>query len=344
MYKVGVIGFGKIGKLRAGLVEKHPSLSLDSICESDAKQLQGFEGKIKCPVVSDYREVLSRKPAIVFVCTPNHLIGEIVIRALESGCNVFAEKPPGRSVEEAHSMHGAAMKNPRLKLKFGFNHRYHDSVIQAWRLIQSRRLGEIISIRGVYGKSGGADFAKEWRNDPLRSGGGILLDQGIHMLDLMRLFCGEFVEIKSFVETLFWNVGVEDNAFAIMKSENGRIATLHSSATLWNHTFEMAIGLEEGYLKLKGILSNSGTYGDETLTVARKTYDKETMGSPLEEVYHYRNDESWTREIDEFVDCISNGKPVQVGSSAEAVQVIDLVFRIYHSDASFSRRYRREIG
>ncbi|MBU2510519.1 Gfo/Idh/MocA family oxidoreductase [bacterium] len=329
MYKAVIIGFGKIGKLRARLIDSNENMTLDSIC--DISHVPDME-RYRCPVFKDYREVLKRAPDIVFVCTSNDLLAKVVIEALDCGCHVFSEKPPGRNVAETKAMIDAENRNPELKLKFGFNHRYHDSVMQAHRLATGGRFGKILSVRGVYGKSGGVGFEKEWRNQRRFSGGGILLDQGIHMLDLMMLFCGNFTEIKSFVDNLHWNIDVEDNTFALMRNEENQIGMILSSATQWKHTFNLEIILEDGYLALRGILSGSMTYGKESLVIARKTYDPKSIGNPHEETYYYDIDNSWEREISEFIECITLNKAIKIGNSQDALKVMELVRRIYASD------------
>merc|ERR1711991_1041851 len=149
----------------------------------------------------------------------------------------------------------AEKKNPNTKLMFGFNHRYHPSVLKAKSIVDSGRLGNIIALRGIYGKSGGLNYNLSWRNDFEKSGGGILLDQGIHMLDLFNMFLGGFDKIKSFISNIYWEMEVEDNAIVILKNKKNQLATLHSSATFWKHLFQLNILLDKGYLKLDGLLS-----------------------------------------------------------------------------------------
>ena len=129
---------------------------------------------------------------------------------------------------------------------YGFNHRYHDSVMDAIKIIHNNDLGEVISLRGIYGKSKIINYKSNWRTKRSIAGGGILLDQGIHMVDMMRLFGGEFVDVHSFVSNNFWKHDVEDNAYAIMKTDNGVVAMLHSSATQWRHRFNLEINLSRG--------------------------------------------------------------------------------------------------
>ena len=199
-------------------------------------------------------------------------------------------------------------------------------------------------MRGVYGKAGGKDFDRSWRNDPEKSGGGILLDQGIHMLDLFHDFCGEFDEVKSFIGRQYWNVPVEDNAFAMMRNERGQVATIHSSATQWRHMFRLEIYLEKGFLALNGILSSTMTYGRESLTVARTHFDEDGYPSPNPEetISYFEEDRSWEKEMEEFVRCIKNDEPIKIGTPAHASAAMKAVERIYNGDPSLSKAQRSE--
>jgi predicted dehydrogenase len=148
---------------------------------------------------SHYRQLLEEPLDVLFVSLPNYLAAEVTMAGLQRGLHVFCEKPPGRNVQDIERVMEAEKRHPGLLLKYGFNHRYHDSVREALRIVQSKELGEVVNLRGVYGKSKIIPFSGGWRAERKYAGGGILLNQGIHMVDLMRLFCGEFVEVKSFV-------------------------------------------------------------------------------------------------------------------------------------------------
>ena len=243
--KVGIAGYGIVGKRRHQFIDAHPSLKVTAICEQNftnsAVELSG----IAC--YNNYKELLEKESLdILFVCLTNNIAAEVTIAALEKKLHVFCEKPPGKNVDDIRNVIEVEKKFPELKLKYGFNHRYHDSVKEALRIIQSRELGDVVNLRGVYGKSRIIPFSGGWRSKRELAGGGILLDQGIHMVDLMRLFCGEFEEIKSFISNDFWGHDVEDNAFAIMKDKKGRIAMLNSSAPQWQHKFNVEISLSNG--------------------------------------------------------------------------------------------------
>ena len=168
-------------------------------------------------------------------------------------------------------------------------------------------------------------------------GGGIFLDQGIHMLDLMQLFCGEFEEVKSFISNKHWQHDVEDNAYAIMRDSEGRIAMLHSSATQWQHKFSLDISLTKGYLELSGILTGSKSYGEETLSIGRK--DEADVGALRSEQIKYLVDPSWEKEIGEFTDAILSEGSILYGKSTEALATMKLLYRIYFADSQWNETF-----
>ena len=278
--KVGIAGYGVVGKRRRHFIDLHSDLETVAVCDVNFKKSEILSDGIKA--FSHYQELLNEPLDVLFVSLPNYLAAEVTIAGLERGMHVFCEKPPGQNVADIERVICEEKKHPKLKLKYGFNHRYHESVREALRIIKLGELGEIFNIRGVYGKSKIIPFAGGWRAERKYAGGGILLDQGIHMVDLMRLFCGEFVEVKSYVSNKYWHHDVEDNAFALMKDKQGRIAMLHSSATQWQHRFSLEIALAHGYLVLSGILSGSKSYGEEKLIIGRR--DESDVGTTKETV------------------------------------------------------------
>jgi predicted dehydrogenase len=266
----------------------------------------------------------------------------VTVAALEKDYHVFCEKPPGRDLADIARVIACEKERPRLRLKYGFNHRYHDSVSNALDIVGSGDLGRVINIRGVYGKSVMINFQSDWRTKREIAGGGILLDQGIHMVDLMRLFGGEFTEINSVVSNSFWNHDVEDNAYALMRSKSGVVAMLHSSATEWRHRFQLDITLENGSITLNGILSGSKSYGEETMTVARTNgvFD----GDPEEHITIFKHDSSWALEIAEFADAIRTETPIVNGSSQDAFNTMKLVYDIYCADPDWKQRWNLDNG
>jgi predicted dehydrogenase len=334
--KVGIAGYGVVGKRRHEYIDVHPNMKVVAVCDQSFLEKSVDEKGMLCFV--NYHDLLKEKLDVLFVCLPNEIAAEVTIQGLEHNMHVFCEKPPGRNVEDIERVIEVEKKLPKLKLKYGFNHRYHDSVRLALDSINSGKLGEVINIRGVYGKSRIVSFAGGWRSKRDISGGGILLDQGIHMLDLMRLFSGEFIEVKSFVENSYWEHDIEDNAFAIMKDTSGRVAMLHSSATQWQHRFVMEITLSEGYIELHGILSGSKSYGEEKIIIGRR--DDESMNGQMEsKTIKFLTDNSWKDEIFEFADSILNNKSIISGTSNDALETMKLVYSIYYNDEKWRNKF-----
>ncbi len=334
-FKVGIAGYGTIGRLRHKFSDLHPNLEVIAVCDQSFQNKGIFENGIY--YFSDYKNLLDEDLDIVFVCLPNFLSPIVTIAALEKGMHVFCEKPPGRNLEDVRSVIECEKKHPDQRLMYGFNHRYHDSVQDALRIIQSGELGKVKDLRGVYGKSKIIRFdTNEWRTKRSMAGGGILLDQGIHMVDMMRLFAGEFTEVYSFVNNDFWHHDVEDNAYALMRTIDGKIAMLHSSATQWRHRFQLDITLEKGAIFLSGILTNSRSYGAETITVMFA--GENDAGDPKEQTTRYNSDHSWPDEIATFVESIISNKPILGGSSFDAFKTMELVEKIYQADTEWMNK------
>jgi len=335
--KVGIAGYGIVGKRRHEFMLDHPNLQVTALCEQNFAQTPIEISGIK--TYSNYKELLKKEDLdVLFVCLTNNIAAEVTIAGLRKGLHVFCEKPPGRNVEDIQNVIAEEVKHPKLKLKYGFNHRYHDSVRQALMLIQSGELGEVVNLRGVYGKSSVIPFSGGWRSKRELAGGGILLDQGIHMVDLMRLFCGEFTEVKSFVSNDFWKHDVEDNAYALMKDSKGRVAMLNSSATQWQHRFNLEITLSQGYIELHGILSGSKSYGEEKIVIGKR--DESSVNGQMEsKTIKFLQDNSWKDEIGEFATAIVEDKPIESGTSKDALETMKLVFSIYFSDPKWRNKF-----
>ncbi len=332
--RVGIAGYGVVGKRRRECIDRNPQL--ETVAVSDRELSTGtMPDGIRS--YSDALALLDDELDAVFVSLPNDLAPRVSIAALDRGFHVFCEKPPGRDVNDILAVCAEERKHPELKLKYGFNHRYHDSVIQAKKLIDSTSLGQLINLKGVYGKSRIISFASDWRTRRREAGGGILLDQGIHLLDMMRLFAGEFTDISSFISNEYWRHDVEDNAYALMRTSEGVVAMVHSSATQWRHQFRLEITLTEGAIVLGGILSGSKSYGDETMTTIIKSPEEGSM--PVEETTTYNIDHSWQDEINEFSEAILRNKPIRYGNSQDALRTMELVYRIYCADQDWQRRF-----
>lgn len=334
-FKVGIAGYGVVGKRRRQYIDKNPYLKTIAACDQYFDGGEVIDDGIRC--YKNYVDLLKEDLDVLFVSLPNYLAPDVTIAGLRRGLHVFCEKPPGREVKDIERVMEAEKANPGLLLKYGFNHRYHESVKTALSIIRSGELGAVLNMRGVYGKSKIIPFAGGWRAERAQAGGGILLDQGIHMVDLMRLFCGDFKDVYSIISNGYWKHDVEDNAYVLMRDQQGRVAMLHSSATQWSHIFSLSISLENGFLELSGILSGSKSYGEEKLHIGRR--DEADTGTTREEVITYLDDPSWGAEINEFAEAVVNKGKVLFGSSQDALETMKLVYRIYCADKNWKNSY-----
>lgn len=323
-----IFGYGYMGKIRYRILRTHPHVKSVKIIDPGINPAaEDLEGEVLDP---DERIPWERFDA-VFVCTPNNVTADLCVAGLRYCGHVFCEKPPGRNWEDFSRIMEAAEAVPRHTLVFGFNHRFHPSVQAANALIGKGGLGDILYVKGTYGKSGGVRYRENWRNDRRISGGGMLLDQGIHMLDLFQLFLGPLTVVDAVLTDSFWNCGVEDNAFVLLRSEEGVAAFLHSSSTLWKHTFRIEIGCRDGYLVASGLLSQTGSYGREQLVIGKRQFEDEALalGNPREEIIYFDRDESWEKEIDEFISAIKGGRCANHGTLEEARRAMEIIRDVY---------------
>lgn len=334
MIKIGIAGFGKMGQIRAEEIYKNKHTKL--IAVFDVNTPENLDDRVL--VCKTYDELLENDLDAVFICAFNDVNAEYTKKALQKGFHVFCEKPPARNTQELQTVLDEE-KQSGLVLKYGFNHRLHYSVMEAKKIIDSGELGKLLWMRGVYGKAGSIDYHKNWRNYRQISGGGILIDQGIHMLDLMMYFSGQkFTHIQSIITNAYWDIESEDNAFVNMKTDYGVIATLHSSATQWKHKFLLEMCFEEGFINLDGILSNSRSYAPETMVVGKREFEDITfaMGKPKENITWFEYDDSWKLELEEFIEAIQNKTEVQQGTSQDAYNALKLVEEIYEKSGFYN--------
>lgn len=327
--RVAIIGMGRMGKCRYNAMNRHGGYEITAVCDINRENFM-YDGVKE---YTDWKQCIDDSDIdAVIVCTYNAAIPDVVCYALSKGLAVFSEKPPGRNLDDTLRMKKAYDRTAKPILKFGFNHRYHNSVMEAKALLDSGILGEIVCARGVYGKAGTPSFQNEWRNQKEVSGGGIMLDQGIHMLDLMYYFMGKFTNIQSTVDQLVWkDMPTEDSAFSILRTKDGKVASLHSSAIQWRHKFSLDLICTEGFISLNGLLTSTMSYGEEKITYYRKDLECRTggLGKPIEHTMCFDSDESWDYEMREFYDAVTGEIPLKEGTIEDAVNLMEMLEGIY---------------
>jgi len=336
--RTAIIGYGVVGKKRKKFIDENSHLELCAISDISFKENSSKRNGVK--YFKNYKNIFNEELDAVFICMPNYLAKSITIESLKNNIHVFCEKPPSKNLEELLQIREVYKNCKSIKLKYGFNHRYHESVEKASDIIKSKKFGDIVNVRGVYGKSKIVNIEKGWRSERKLAGGGILLDQGIHLLDLINKFGGKFDKFKSFISNSFWRYNVEDNAFAIMKNDkNNIIASIHSTATQWEHKFSLEITLQKALIILSGILSGTKSYGKEKITIIPKPKIKKIN---KKKIYQFYKDHSWKLEIDEFAKIINQNMKIKTGSYQDALNVMRMIDKIYISDVEWYKKFKSQ--
>ncbi len=317
---VGIIGCGLIGQKRAKALGKGRLIACADVNESRARLLAGDSGT---RAFGHWRSMLAMPEVeIVVVATLHDSLAEITLAAIEAGKHVLVEKPAARNAAELEPVMKAAERRG-VKVRVGFNHRYHRSFRKARELFESGALGELMFLRARYGHGGRLGYDKEWRAKPEISGGGELIDQGPHLIDLSRWFLGEFHEVQGFAHTYFWNMPVDDNGFLLLRTRNQQVAFLHVSCTEWKNIFSMEIYGRQAKLEISGL---GGSYGLEKLTYYKMLPG---MGPPETTSWEYpMGDDSWEVEMEEFYEDIRLDRS-PAASLEDASAALKIIERIY---------------
>jgi predicted dehydrogenase len=328
MIGIGIVGFGKMGRTRAESAVASGHGRIVAVHDPHVEDFRGF------PSVKSPREVILHPEVdAVFVCTPNYQNKPLTVEALEAGKHVFCEKPPAFTAAEVEQIQFAEKASGK-KLMYGFNHRHHASIQAMKEMVESKHYGRLLWMRGRYGKSVDHNYFGTWRANRDLAGGGILLDQGIHMIDLFHLLGGEFDEVQAMVSSLYWKLpGIEDNVFVNLRNRtSGVVASLHSTMTQWRHLFSLEVFLERGYMVLNGLKTQSGSYGDEVLTVAKNRSIAPAATWEDEEKTTFHVDNSWVDETTYFLDAIRLDRPILTGNSQDALRVMRVIDTVYTNE------------
>lgn len=322
VFGIGIIGCGLIGKKRAGSLGAKGKLV--ACADIDISRAQSLALPYGAAALEDWRDLLLRPDIdIVIVSTLHDSLAEITLATINARKHVLVEKPAARSAEELVPIITVA-KKLNIKVHVGFNHRYHRSLQKAKEIVDSGVLGDLMFIRARYGHGARVGYDKEWRADPKLSGGGELIDQGPHLIDLSRWFLGDFSEVQGFAHTYYWDMPVDDNGFMLLKTPKKQVAFLHASCTEWKNLFSMEIYGKDGKLDLSGL---GGSYGLEKLTYYKMLPQ---MGPPETTSWEYpMADDSWAVEMAEFYqDILLDREPAAgLNDAYQALKVIDQIYK-----------------
>jgi len=318
---VAIIGCGLIGQKRAKALGPARLLACADVVLPRAEALA--KSAPTASAYDDWRAAIKHPGVeIVIIATLHNSLAEITEAAIAAGRHVLVEKPAARRASEIAHLPGLAAAKG-VKVRVGFNHRYHRAFRKARDLVDAGELGPLMFIRARYGHGGRVGYDREWRSDKQLSGGGELIDQGPHIIDLARTFLGEFTDIDGFAHTYFWDMPVDDNAFLMLKTSDRKVAFLHASCTEWKNTFSFEIYGRVGKIDISGL---GGSYGPERITFYRMLPE---MGPPETTAWEYpMADDSWNAEFKEFLDDIRLDRAPRAGLD-DAIAALRIIERIY---------------
>lgn len=323
---VALIGAGRFGVKRARAIASNMQSRLLVVADVVPERARAIAAECGCDAERDWRQAVDRNDVnTVVVSTPTQMLSEISLFAIQLGKHTLAEKPFGRTPEEARTLVDAARLSG-IRLKAGYNHRYHPGVQRAYEFFSQGVIGRPLFLRCIYGHGGRPGYEREWRAQAELSGGGELYDQGVHALDLLRWFAGEFENVTAMLSTAYWPMApAEDNVFALLRSVGGAVAQLHASWTYWKNIFCFEVLGEKGYLRINGL---GGSYGVETLCLGVR----ETPGEvPREQSFVFPGpDESLVREWEAFAGAILDGDEVH-SDGLDALRTLQLAEAIYRA-------------
>jgi len=319
-----IVGCGLIGRKRAAALAKVPGTRLLYTCDLDlARAADVARLAPGCQATADYHQALA-DPAVdaVIVSTLNGSLAPISRAALLAGKHVLVEKPGALGPAELRSL-AAPAEAKGLVVRIGYNHRFHPGLRKARALFESGVMGPLMFLRGRYGHGGRKGYDREWRADPKLSGGGELIDQGVHLIDLAGWFLGDFTKVEGHATTSFWDMKVDDNAFLSLRTAKDQTAWLHVSCTEWKNLFSLEIYGRDGKLAIDGL---GGSYGVEKVTYYQMLPQ---MGPPESTAWEFPGgDDSWALETAAFADDIRRGGAASLGLQ-EGIRTLEIVAAIY---------------
>jgi predicted dehydrogenase len=331
MVRVAIIGCGAIGQKRARALG--PSDRLVAVADVNAQRAQQLAAAYPgCAALPAWQDCIARADVdAVVVSTVNSALARVSLAAIRAGKHVLVEKPAARNPDELYPVLEAA-RAAGVVVKVGFNHRFHPALQRARELVDSGALGPLLFVRGRYGHGGRRGYDREWRADPTVAGGGELLDQGVHLIDLSRWLLGDFTVVEGHVATWFWQMSVEDNGFVSLRTATGQTAWLHASCTEWKNLFSFEIYGRYGKLHAEGL---GGSYGVERLAYYRMLPQ---MGPPATTIWEYPGeDPSWQAEWEDFHACAETGR-APCGDLQDALAALEVVHEVYRRSAAAAPR------
>jgi predicted dehydrogenase len=325
--RLAIVGCGLIGRKRAAAIAPPHELIVCADIDG-ARAIALAATHAGCAATDDPRKAIENPDVdAVMIATTHDSLAAMTLLAVNAKKHVLVEKPAARTPAELAEVLSTSLRDG-IVVKVGFNHRFHPAIRKAHEIFEAGRIGQLMYVRARYGHGGRVGYEKEWRAQREISGGGELLDQGSHLIDLARWFAGDFQDVHGHIGTFFWPMAVEDNGFLLLKTASGVVAWLHASWTEWKNLFSFEVFGRTGKLQIDGL---GGSYGGERLTFYRMLPE---MGPP--EIHEWDmsagSDRSWSEEFDHFIRCVEHGER-PLGSLEDAAANLKIIQRVYAANS-----------
>jgi predicted dehydrogenase len=326
-YNFALIGAGRMGTRWAKIINDFPETPLKIVIDKNLRQAKKLAQIYDAAFSENYKDALGSGIDAIAVVTPHKYLYFLSRAALLAGKNVFVEKPGSRTAGEMEKLLFLA-KRKKLSLMVGFNYRFFDAIRHAKKIVDRGEIGTINFIRIKHGHPGRPGYNKEWRMNKNIAGGGVLMDQGLHVIDLVNWFFSEPIsKVVGLTSNLFWESSVEDNAFLLLKSVKNKIASLHVGVTEWKPIFVLEIFCSKGYCIINGLGKKYG--GKEILTVGKYNHKKQIL-KEKSIICNPDPDNSLRLEFVEFLNAIAGKKEPSPGGQ-DALRVLEIIKSVYNS-------------
>ena len=336
--RIGIVGAGLIGQLRARTVREHPTARLAAVLDPSAEAAAKAVADSGAPVCGELERFLDQDMDAVIVSSPVHLHEEACLASFRRGRHVLCEKPLANSVAACRRIVDAALAAGRV-LAVGFNLRYYPSFRFVRDTVASGRIGELDHLRVFGGHDGLANFRADWQYKAPVSGGGAMMDVGIHATDVARWLLGEITEVSGVLSESIWKVpGSEDNAVAVLRSPAGIPAHYQATWTEWKgyQTFVEAYGslgmVRGSYAPMQNLLITQERPGGPR-SKQRRFYPEIMLREKLR-TWQSTALLTFQEELADFLARIGGGPGGQLADGYAGLRAVEVAAAVRHSSAT----------
>jgi len=308
--RFAIVGAGSIAQSYAQVFEDLAVARLVAVADVRAEAARALADRFSCPSYTAYQTLASKHARLdgVIICTPPNTHEEISLHFMQQKVNVLCEKPFALDPASARRMVQAAQKTG-VKITMASKFRYVDDVVRARSIVMSGILGEVILFENAF--TSRVDMANRWNSNPRVSGGGVLVDNGPHSVDIMRYFLGPLAEVQVVAGKPVQGLQVEDTVLIFTRSLGGVMGRIDLS---WSINKEL-----DSYVKIYGSRGTISIGWKESKYRQSSSPDWVVFGKGYDKIQAFRS------QLTNFVRAINGEEPLLVGpeDALASVEVIE---------------------